>query len=204
MTQHQKKLTITWTIAAVFIVAFTVAGYAFFADGGARFRQDADSVESVIAPKTLEEIISARKSWNPDFEGWFGKDAGDLAVKDLEGNLLKLSDYRGRNVVVVFWATWCPACNTEIPHLIKLREKYDADDLQIIAVSNERVETLKRFVDSKEINYTVATFTGALPPPFDSVRGIPTSFFIDPQGNLKLAAVGLVSLEDTVHIINAP
>lgn len=200
MTQHQKKVTAIWTIAAVFTVVLSLAAYAFLTDSG-RGRQTADTGRSV---PTLDDIIASRQSWDPEFKTWFGRPAGDLAVKDIGGNVHNLSDYKGKNVVVVFWATWCPACNMEIPHLIKLREKYDADNLQIIAVSNEPVETLKPFVDAKNINYTVATFTGPLPPPFDSVRGIPTSFFIDPDGNLKLAVVGLVSLEDTIDIINAP
>ena len=200
MTQHQKKVTAICTIGAVFTIVFSLAAYAFLTDSG-RGQETADTGRNV---PTVDDVIASRQSWDPEFRAWLGRPAGDLAVKDLEGNLLKLSDYKGKNVVVVFWATWCPACNMEIPHLIKLRKEYDADKLQILAVSNEPVETLKPFVDAKNINYTVATFSGPLPAPFDSVRGIPTSFFIDPEGNLKLAAVGLVPLEDTVDIINAP
>ncbi len=62
---------------------------------------------------------------------------------------------------------------------------------------------LKPFVDRKQINYVVATMNSPLPAPLNRVQGIPTMFFIDPEGKLKLAAVGVVSLEEDIAIINA-
>ena len=151
----------------------------------------------------LERIIAARRTWDVGFASSFGKPVADFSVRDITGAEHKLSDYRGKDVVVVFWATWCPACNMEIPHLIKLRDALGPDKLQILAISNESVDVLKEFVDSKNINYVVATVNSSLPAPLDRVQGIPATFFIDPEGKLKLAAVGVVSLEEDIAIINA-
>ncbi len=152
----------------------------------------------------LERIIAARRTWDVDFASSFGQPIADFSVRDITGTEHKLSDYRGKHVVVVFWATWCPACNEEIPHLIKLRDTLSPDKLQILAISNEPPELLKPFVDSKQINYIVATANSPLPPPLNRVRGIPATFFIDPDGKLKLAAVGVISLEEDIAIINTP
>ena len=137
------------------------------------------------------------------FTASFGKKAPDFTVVDLDGNTHKLSDYLGRNVVVVFWATWCPACNLEIPHLIELRKMLRDDKLAVLAISNEEPERLKKFAELKGINYTVAPLGDhPLPEPFADVTSIPTTFFIDPEGKIKFAAVGLVSLADTRVIMN--
>jgi peroxiredoxin len=148
-------------------------------------------------------IPETPKTWDVAFASSFGKDATDFSVNDITGKAHKLSDYRGRNVVVVFWATWCPACNLEIPHLIELRKMLAEDKLAILAISNEEPEHLKHFVESKGINYTVASLgDNPLPELFANVISIPTSFFIDPEGKIKFAAVGLVPLADAKVIMN--
>jgi len=106
--------------------------------------------------------------------------------------------------LLVFWATWCPACNAEIPHLIELRKTLGRDKLAILAISNEPPDLLKKFAAARKINYAVASAdVSTLPPPFADVSSIPTTFFIDHKGVIKLAAEGLVSLEETKAIIKA-
>lgn len=152
----------------------------------------------------LNGIIESRQTWDVAFPAWAGKAAPDFTVTDIEGVAHKLSDYRGRDVVVVFWATWCPACNQEIPHLVDLRKEFTRDELVILAISNEPAAHLKHFVQAKGINYSVVSVAdSALPRPYAEVTSIPTSFFIDKQGTVKLAAVGLVSLEDSRAILKA-
>ena len=154
--------------------------------------------------KSLEYIAETPKTWDIAFASSFGKDAPDFSVDDIEGKTHKLSDYRGRNVVVVFWATWCPACNLEIPHLIELRNMFAEDKLAILAISDEEPEHLKNFAESKDINYTVTSLGDSpLPEPFANVASIPTTFFIDPEGKITFAAVGVVSLADAKVIMNA-
>lgn len=174
--------------------------------------QQSDKVEQpveieqtqAVATDKLEDIIKSARSWSPAFKPWFGKPAPELKVTDIEGRLHSLSDYRGKNVLVVFWATWCPACNLEIPHLIELRKSIGEEDLAIVAISNEQPELLKQFATAKGINYSLATVGyGALPSPFVDVTSIPTTFFIDRNGQIKLVALGLVTLEETKAILDA-
>ncbi|MHC4203605.1 MAG: peroxiredoxin family protein [Planctomycetota bacterium] len=153
--------------------------------------------------QSRENISESPKTWDVAFTASFGKNAPDFSVEDIEGKTHKLSDYQGRNVVVVFWATWCPACNLEIPHLIELRKTVAEDKLAILSISNEEPEHLKNFATLKGINYTIASLGDSpLPEPFADVTSIPTTFFIDPEGKIKFAAVGLVSLADARVIMN--
>ncbi|MFH1717177.1 MAG: TlpA disulfide reductase family protein [Planctomycetota bacterium] len=148
--------------------------------------------------------MRSRETWNPAFQGWYGKEVPDLAVTDIDGRQHRLSAYRGKDVLVVFWATWCPACNQEIPHLIELRKVLGEEQLVILAISNETAELLKHFAAARGINYAVATpGSGALPVPFSEVASIPTTFFIDRSGNVKFVAEGLISLEEAKAILRA-
>lgn len=154
--------------------------------------------------KSLEDIIKSAQSWDAAFEPWYGKAAPDFTVTDINGLEHSLSGYLGKNVLVVFWATWCPACNLEIPHLIELRNKIGEDDLAIVSISNEDPGHLKHFADAKGMNYAIAAIgNGGLPSPFVDVTSIPTTFFIDGNGQIKLAALGLVTLEETMAILKA-
>lgn len=122
---------------------------------------------------------------------------------DIIGKEHKLSDYRGKNIIIILWATWCLPCLREIPHLIELRETISEDKLAMLAVSDERPQRVKNFVPKAKINYTVLLNQGALPGPYNTIKAIPSSFFIDPQGKIKLATMGLISLDEIKAILQA-
>ncbi len=160
-------------------------------------------VEGSGEPKSISEIISARRTWKPVWTDWYGQMAADLELKDIFGKTHKLSDYRGKNVIVIFWATWCAPCLTEIPHLIELRNRTSKDELAMLAISNEDLTMLQRFAEFKGLNYTVISSRGPFPAPFGGVQGIPAGFVIDKEGKIKLATEGLVSLTELVQILRA-
>jgi peroxiredoxin len=160
--------------------------------------------QSQTAPdKNPEHLAKSHGQWDVAFTSSFGKEAPDFTIEDIKGKTHKLSDYRGWNVMVVFWATWCPPCNLEVPNLIDLRKTVAEDKLAILAISNEEPERLKSFVESKGINYTVASLSDkTLPEPFANVSAIPTTFFISPDGKIKFAAMGVMSPTDAKAIID--
>ena len=184
---------------SLIVVAFVaIAVVAVFASVRSRIDMPQDATG-----KSPEYIAETPKTWDVAFASSFGKEAPDFSINDIMGKTHKLSDYRGRNVVVVFWATWCPACNLEIPHLNELRNTFNEDKLAILSISNEEPRHLKHFAESKGINYTVTSLgQSPLPEPFANVTSIPTTFFISPDGKIKFAAVGLVPLADAKVIMN--
>ncbi len=161
-----------------------------------------------VATPSLRKIIAAARTWQPVYYNWQGKTAPDFALSDLNGKLHKLSDYKGKNVLLVFWATWCPPCLTEIPGLIKLRNNTSEDELAILAISDERLSKIKNFASKAGINYTVLLDTGKMRPPYGFQRayrsvGVPCSLFIDPEGKIKLTTAGMVSLPEVIAILQA-
>ncbi len=153
---------------------------------------------------SIQNIVKAGKDrWTPAFEQWWDKPAPDFTLTDTEGQTHKLSDYRGKDVVVVFWATWVGACKLEVPHLKQLRDAYSKDKLAILAISSEPIALVKAFAAEQGVNYTVLTSSGSLPTPFDQVKLWPSSFFVGPDGKFKLAIEGMVPATDGKAIIEA-
>jgi peroxiredoxin len=157
---------------------------------------------------SLNDVIRKARTWGPAYASWYGKQAPDFTVTDLAGKQHKLSDYRGKNVMLVFWATWCPPCMMEIPHLISLRKAKSQDDLAILAITYEKPELVKKFAANKNLNYQVVLEQQNMPAPFGVIRiyktsGIPGSFFIKPDGTIKLATSGLLAEDDMRGILEA-
>jgi peroxiredoxin len=169
--------------------------------------ENTESVKSSVSTKTPVEpnhkIASAPAAVTAGL---------DFTVTDLQGNKIKLSDYHGKKVMVIFWATWCPPCKAEIPDLIELRKKYTQDQLVMLAISEEPISTVKRFINAnKNINYTIAITPSyaSLPSPLNKAElgatdpgfPIPKTFYIDLTGKIKYKTMQLTSFEDMVDII---
>lgn len=107
----------------------------------------------------------------------------DLTLPDLDGKPVSLSDFRGKWVVVNFWATWCPPCLEEIPELIELHEQ-NRDRLVVIGIDYEEVnmEYLREFVDSHMMSYPVLKIDPVPITPLGQVIGLPTTYIISPEG----------------------
>ncbi len=151
---------------------------------------------------SLQKAIDEAKTWEPTFEQWQGKIAPDFTLTDLDGNVQKLSNYRGKDVLVVMWATWCGPCKLEAPELIELRKSVGPDKLAILAISREDPALLKSFAAQNQLNYTVMSSAGAtLPAPYSEVQAIPSGFFIDAEGKIKLSTMGMLPRVDINKIL---
>ena len=126
--------------------------------------------------------------------------APDIAMPTLTGQELHLKSYRGRPVLLNFWATTCPGCLCELPHLIALHDRYSPRGLQVIGVSMSYVppNEVLAFAENKAIPYPIALDPiGAVAKAFGDVRVTPTSFLIGPDGRILEHRIGELDLDST-------
>jgi thiol-disulfide isomerase/thioredoxin len=119
--------------------------------------------------------------------------ASDFELLNMDEEKRKLSDYRGKVVLLNFWATWCPPCIREMPSMERLHQQINADDFSVIAINQmEDSDQVFAFTGQLEVDPTFEIL-------FDSrsevsqayaVRGLPTTYLIDKQGNIRYRAVG--------------
>ena len=125
--------------------------------------------------------------------------APDFRLTDLDGNVVMLSDFRGKTVVLNFWATWCPPCREEMPEFQELWDHRGADgtdDLVVLAVNFLRDDTVgaaTKFIEANEFTFVVVfdTTRGDVAARY-GVRGLPATFFIDRNGIVRTTALGPV------------
>lgn len=121
--------------------------------------------------------------------------APDFELQDLAGKKVKLSDLRGKAVVLNFWATWCPPCRHEIPWFIELQKQYGPHGLAIVGVSMDQTgrADVTRFAKEMGINYTVVMGDRNLAHAYGGVPALPTTFYIGRDGSILERVPGLVS-----------
>lgn len=121
------------------------------------------------------------------------KIAPDFALKSIDGKTVRLSDFRGKIVIVDFWATWCPPCRRGIPDLIAIQNEYAKDVVVIgISVDAESKPDVPGFAKKMGINYPILYFTPEVVKAYGGIEGIPTAFLINGSGVIVDSHVGLV------------
>jgi peroxiredoxin len=117
-------------------------------------------------------------------------------LKDLDGKSVSSSDFKGKVVILNFWATWCPPCKEEIPGFVELQKKYGGQGLAVVGVSldEHRLSKVRRFIEETEINYQIVLGNVMMMQNFGG-SGLPTTFVIDRSGKIVAKHVGFTSKE---------
>lgn len=124
-----------------------------------------------------------------------GAIAPDFDLPLLNGSQAKLSDYRGKVVLLDFWATWCEPCREETPHFIDLQNRYGPQGLQILGVSmDDSPEPVRDFYQQFRMNYPVVMGNAKTGELYGGVLGLPIAFVIGRDGRIQAKHIGAVNL----------
>jgi peroxiredoxin len=118
--------------------------------------------------------------------------APEFTLPDLDGHSVSLSDFRGKVVVVNFWATWCPPCRAEIPDFVRMQARYRARGLEFVGLSVDAggARDVRPFAEEQGVNYPMLIADERVANSYGGIVGIPTSFVIDRQGKIVKRFVG--------------
>jgi thiol-disulfide isomerase/thioredoxin len=122
----------------------------------------------------------------------------EFALKDLNGSTVRLRAYRGKVVLINFWATWCPPCRAEMPDLIRLQREYGRRGLQIIGITYppETKTRVSRFARSLKVNYPIILGTRQIRSRFSSEEVLPLTVVIDRDGKVNDIISGILLPEE--------
>jgi thiol-disulfide isomerase/thioredoxin len=165
---------------ALVVVAVAVAGMLYFGFHAAR--RSGTGRSPAVAKSTL---------------------APDFTLDSLEGKSMRLSDLRGKAVLLNFWATWCGPCKIEMPWFVELQNQYGAEGLQIVGVAMDDAskEDIAKFAKDMGVNYPVLIGKEAVGDQYGGVPALPESFFIGRDGKIVDKIIGLkgkAEIEDSI------
>ena len=128
----------------------------------------------------------------------------DFKLKDLDGKELSLSDLKGKNVFLNFWATWCPPCKAEMPEIEKLYQETKDSDLVIVSIEiGEPLGTVKSFIDINKYSFKVLLDSDQSVASKYNIASIPTSYFINKDGNIVSKKMGSMNIDEMKGYIKA-
>ena len=131
--------------------------------------------------------------------------APDFSLKDAMGRAVTLAEYKGKVVLLNFWATWCGPCKIEIPWFVEFEQKYKDKGFAVLGVSmdEEGFAVVRPFVDKNQINYRMVIGNDSVAQQYGGVDALPSSFIIDKEGRIAATHVGLVSKGEYARDIDA-
>jgi len=197
-----KRNTLVLTAVLVIMATFAWAGWANF-----EYRKQA--ADRMLASVARGELVPDAAGGAPQYVTPLkGKPAPAFVLEDLNGNKVSLASYKGKAVLINFWATWCAPCKIETPWIIELRNKYAAQGFEVLGVSaddlnrddpKELAKDKMEIVQSAQklhINYPVLIDGGSLDKPYGGLDELPESFFVNRKGTVVAAQLGLTSKDD--------
>jgi len=157
---------------------------------------------AVAACSSHREMATEAASVKPANER---RPAPDFTLKDDNGATVRLSDYRGKVVLLNFWATWCGPCKIEIPWFVEFESKYKDQGFAVLGVSMDEGgwDDVKPYLRRAKVNYRIVMGNDEVAEKYGSVEALPTSFLIDRNGLIASVHVGLVPKADYQSSIEA-
>jgi len=134
-----------------------------------------------------------------------GQPAAEFALQSLEGRQVRLADFRGKAVLLNFWATWCQPCKIEMPWFEELQKQYGPQGLQVVGIAMDDVgkDEIAKFAKEMGVNYPILLGTESVGDAYGGVQFLPSTFFIDRDGKIVDHIFGLKSrseIEDDIKL----
>ena len=197
-----KRNTLVITAVLFILAVFAWAGWANF-----EYRKQA--TDRLLASAAHGELIPSATGDAPQYISPLqGKPAPNFTLEDLNGKKVSLADFKGKALLINFWATWCAPCKIETPWMVELRNQYAPQGFEILGVSMDDLDRddpqklssekkeIAAFVQKMQMPYPVLIGGDSISKPYGGLDDLPTSFFVDRNGTVVDAQLGLTSKDE--------
>ncbi len=151
----------------------------------------------VITSLIISYLIATVYAAPWDIDNLVGTLAPEFTLKDINGNDVSLTDFKGKIVFLNFWATWCPPCKEEIPSLNNLQKKYSKRGLVVIGIASDRsLKRVRDFIRKNRVQYLILLDNNIEITRKYRVFALPTSFLIDSRGRIVKKFIGVYQLNE--------
>jgi len=193
-------MTAKWMIAAVGAVGVAAMTMPVMSCGAGGGQASTTARQSAAGTGEVKQPVADGGTCGAD-----AKPANlDFTLTDMDGKKVNLADYKGRPVLINFWATWCPPCKLEIPAFIELQDKYRDQGFVVLGVStDDPADALKQFAAEYKMNYPVLQGTEELMNEYGPIWAIPVSIFVKRDGTICKKHMGPATKEDFERDIKA-
>jgi peroxiredoxin len=139
------------------------------------------------------------------FDPAVSRPAPDFTLNDASGAALQMSDYKGKVVLLNFWATWCIPCSKEIPWFVEFEQAYKDKGFAVVGISmdDDGWKSVRPFLESRKVNYRVAVDDGTVAAKFGGIDSLPETLLIGRDGRIVARHVGLIGRDTYEREINA-
>jgi cytochrome c biogenesis protein CcmG/thiol:disulfide interchange protein DsbE len=199
-----KRNTIVLGVTLLILATFAWAGWANWEYR----RQQSEKAAASAVQATLEKGESADAMYTSS--PLVGKPAPDFKLQDLAGRQVTLADYKGKALLINFWATWCGPCKLETPWIVELRNQYADKGFEVLGVDSEgddlkaddkdgfakQKESVAKFVKLEKMPYPVLLNGDSIAKQYGGLDAMPTSFWVDRSGKVVAAQMGITSKDD--------
>ncbi len=199
-----KRNTLVLCVVLVLLAIFGWAGWANW-----EYRRQA--AEALLAQAARGELVADAATGAPQYNSpLVQKPAPDFTLEDLTGKKVSLASYKGKAVLVNFWATWCGPCKLETPWLIELRNQYTPQGFEVLGISTEGEDlaendkagwakqkaAIGKFVTEMKVPYPMLLNGDSISKTYGGLDSMPTSFYVDREGKIIAAQMGITSKDE--------
>lgn len=183
-------------VVVVIVGALALMAWSGYQNFKKRKVEQQQRAQGVLVPDASNQTVGQDVAGDAELPNLRGKKAPNFTLRTPEGKKVSLAEYKGKAVLINFWATWCPPCKVEMPWFVELHKQYASQGFEILGISQDEVKDrplVGKFRDKTGLNYPVLLGDDAVGKAYKCCEFLPTSYYVGRDGKIVEEIAGLGS-----------